>query len=258
MSTGTTVVIVVIAIIVIGAVAAVVMFATRRRRLQQRFGPEYDRLVKEHDSRLKAEAELARRERRVSKLDIKPLDPAIRASYAQEWAIIQERFVDGPQGAVTQAQHLVVAVMNDRGYRTDDEQQLLADLSVDHAAFVDHYRSATVISERTSAGTSSTEDLRQAVIHYRALFQDLLGEPAGTERQAVSTDREAMYTERDTVTAEPDAVDAERADAKPIDAKPIDAKPIDAEPIDAEAAPEDAPDKPPPRSTASGGASSAD
>jgi hypothetical protein len=187
MSTGTTVVIVVIAVIVIGAVVAVAYSAARRRRLQQRFGPEYDRLVTEHDSKLKAEAELARRERRVSKLDIKPLDPAERTRYAQEWATIQEQFVDAPQGAVAQAQNLVVAVMRERGYPTDDQDQLMADLSVEHAAFLDHYRAASAISEQAASGTPSTEDLRQAMIHYRALFKDLLGGPADSAATTTGT-----------------------------------------------------------------------
>lgn len=176
-----TVVIVIVVIIVIGAIAAAVMSATRRRRLQQRFGPEYDRLVSEHDSKFKAEAELSRRERRVNDLNIRPLEQAARERYIAEWATIQERFVDAPQGAVVQAQNLVVAVMNERGYPTEDRDQVLADLSVDHAAFVDHYRAASDISERAADGTSSTEDLRQAVIHYRVLFEDLLGQPADSE-----------------------------------------------------------------------------
>ena len=171
-------IIVIIAIVVIAGVAAAVM-AARRRRLQQRFGPEYDRVVGEHDSRMKAEAELSRRERRVSELNIRPLEPAAQARYAAEWATIQEQFVDAPQGAVGQAQDLVVAVMNERGYPTEHRDQVVADLSVEHAAFLDHYRAASDISQSASAGTASTEDLRQAMIHYRALFQELLGQSAG-------------------------------------------------------------------------------
>lgn len=172
-------IIVIIAIVVIAGVAVAVMSA-RRRRLQQRFGPEYDRVVDEHDSRMKAEAELSRRERRVSELNIRPLEPAAQARYAAEWATIQEQFVDAPQGAAGQAQDLVVAVMNERGYPTEHRDQVLADLSVEHAAFLDHYRAASDISEGATAGTASTEDLRQAMIHYRALFQELLGQPADT------------------------------------------------------------------------------
>lgn len=172
-------VIVVIVIVVVAGVTAAVMSA-RRRRLRQRFGPEYDRVVGEQDSRLKAEAELSRRERRVSGLNIRPLEPAAQARYTAEWATIQERFVDAPQGAVTQAQDLVVAVMNERGYPTEHRDQVMADLSVEHAAFLDHYRAATDISESATAGTASTEDLRQAMIHYRALFHELLGQSADT------------------------------------------------------------------------------
>ncbi len=172
-------IIVIIAIVVIAGVAAAAM-STRRRRLQQRFGPEYDRMVDQQNSRLKAEAELSRRERRVSGLNIRPLEPAAQARYTAEWATIQEQFVDAPQGAVGQAQDLVVAVMNDRGYPTGHRDQVLADLSVEHAAVLDHYRAASDISQSATAGTASTEDLRQAMIHYRALFQELLGKSAGT------------------------------------------------------------------------------
>jgi hypothetical protein len=176
-------IIVVIAIVVVAGVVAAVMSA-RRRRLRQRFGPEYDRVVDEHDSRMKAEAELARRQRRVNELNIRPLEPAAQARYAAEWATIQEQFVDAPQGTLGQAQDLVVAVMNERGYPTEHRDQVLADLSVEHAAFLDHYRAASDISESATAGTASTEDLRQAMIHYRALFQELLGQSADTATAA--------------------------------------------------------------------------
>jgi hypothetical protein len=180
-------IIVIIAIVVVAGVLAAVMSA-RRRRLQQRFGPEYDRVVDEHDSKMKADAELARRERRVSELNIRPLEPAAQARYAAEWATIQEQFVDAPQGAVGQAQDLVVAVMNERGYPAEHRDQVLADLSVEHAAFLDHYRAASDISESAGAGTASTEDLRQAMIHYRALFQELLGQSADTATAAADRD----------------------------------------------------------------------
>jgi len=175
MSSGT-IVIIVIAIIVVVAAIAGIAYETRRRRLQQRFGPEYDRLVEETGSRAKAEAELASRQRRVAGLDIRPLDPAARARYSQGWATIQERFVDAPQDAVMAAQRLVMTVMKERGYPTEGGDQVLADLSVDHANVLDHYRAAYDISQRAADSAASTEDLRQAMIHYRALFQDLLGE----------------------------------------------------------------------------------
>jgi hypothetical protein len=178
MSTGITVIIIVIAVIVLAAVAGI-LYDTRRRRLRQRFGPEYDRMVEEKGSRTKAETELAGRERRVAGLDIRPLDPAARAQYSHDWTAIQEQFVDGPQEAVGAGQRLVRTVMNERGYPTEGDDQMLADLSVQHAAVLDHYRAAYVISQRAADGKASTEDLRQAMIHYRALFEDLLG--AGSE-----------------------------------------------------------------------------
>ena len=176
MSTGTIVVIVVV-IVVIAAAVVMLMATARRRRLQQRFGPEYDRAVGEHASKLKAEAELSGRERRVHDLDIRPLTEAARAGYADRWAGLQQRFVDEPAEAVAASQVLVVAVMTERGYPADHRDQVLADLSVEHAQTLSHYRAAEKISELAAAGTASTEDLRQAMIHYRALFRDLLGDP---------------------------------------------------------------------------------
>jgi hypothetical protein len=178
MSSGIISVIIVIAIIVVAAIGTGIYYDARRRRLRERFGSEYDRLADEQGSRLKAEAQLAARERRVKGLDIRPLSPAAQARYAQRWALVQERFVDAPQQAVIEAQRLVMSVMNDRGYPTDGSDQVLADLSVEHASTLDHYRAAYGISQRAADETASTEDLRQAMIHYRALFQELLSEPS--------------------------------------------------------------------------------
>jgi hypothetical protein len=175
MSTGTIVAVIVV-IVVVAAVAVAVISQARRRRLRGRFGPEYDRVVEESDSRRQAESELTQRERRVKDLDIRPLDPASRARYADEWTAIQEQFVDRPQEAVTEAQQLIVKVMTERGYPTEQEDQVLADLSVEYARTLSHYRAASDINAQAALGTASTEDLRQAMIHYRVLFQDLLGE----------------------------------------------------------------------------------
>ncbi len=171
----------IVAIIVAVAVVLLVIAAlpaARRRKLQQRFGPEYQRVAHEMQSQRKADAELAERERRVRSLDIHPLDETARAKYAGEWAAIQEQFVDQPRQAVTQAGLLVTAVMQDRGYPTGEYGQVLADLSVEHANTLDHYRQAHEVSLRVGEGTASTEDLRLAMLHYRALFGDLLGQPA--------------------------------------------------------------------------------
>jgi len=179
MSTGI-IVGIVVAVIVIGAVAFGVMAVSRRRRLRERFGPEYDRVVDDHGSRREAEAELTERERRVQGLDIRPLTDAARAGYAGQWTSIQEQFVDAPADAVSGAQILVAAVMTERGYPAgqQDQDQVLADLSVEHSGTLDRYRAAEEISGKAAAGTASTEDLRQAMVHYHALFADLLGEPA--------------------------------------------------------------------------------
>ncbi len=175
MSTGAIVAIIVV-VIVVAAVVVVMAAMNRRHRLQQKFGPEYDRAVTEHGSRREAEAELAGRERHVRELDIRPLSPSARTQYMSEWTAVQEQFVDAPQAAVTGAQTLVSAVMKDRGYPTEPYDQTVADLSVEHASTLDHFRAAHDISR--NAASASTEDLRQAMIHYRALFAELLGEPA--------------------------------------------------------------------------------
>jgi hypothetical protein len=180
MSAGAIVAIIVavaLVVLVIGAITAM-----RRRQLRQRFGPEYDRVAGEKRSHRKADAELAERERRVRSLDIHPLDETIRVKYVAEWTAIQERFVDQPEEAVTQAGLLVTSVMKDRGYPTDDHDQIVADLSVEHAGTLDHFRAARQISMQAEEGTADTENLRLAMLHYRALFSDLLGEPSETQQ----------------------------------------------------------------------------
>jgi hypothetical protein len=193
------IVVIVVAVIVVGAVVFGVMAVGRRRRLQQRFGPEYDRLVGERDSRRAAEAELTGRERRVQGLDIQPLTTAARASYEGQWANIQEQFVDVPADAVSGAQILVAAVMTERGYPVEQDDQVLADLSVGHSGTLDRYRAAEEISGKAAAGTASTEDLRQAMVHYRALFEELLGEPAdqGSEPAAAAESTSQQFTAPD-------------------------------------------------------------
>jgi hypothetical protein len=177
MSSGTTAIIIVVAVVVIGLIVAFVMTA-RRRRLQERFGPEYDRAVSEQDSRLRAEAELTERQRRVRKLNIQPLSAASRQRYLAQWQDIQERFVDSPEAAVTDAYALVTTVMRERGYPATDDEQAMADLSVEHGATVGHFRAAQEVAREAAHGSVGTEDLRQAVIHYRELFADLLGDRA--------------------------------------------------------------------------------
>jgi FtsZ-interacting cell division protein ZipA len=179
MSSGTIAVVIVV-VIVIAAVLVAVWLTARRRRLRQQFGPEYDRAVSDQNGRLRAEAELSDRQRRVRKLDIRPLSEQARRQYAADWVAIQEQFVDSPQTAVARAYSLVVTVMAERGYPTVDAEQVMSDLSVEHAATVGHFRAAQQISDAAASGDAATEDLRQALIHYRALFSDLLGEPTAT------------------------------------------------------------------------------
>jgi hypothetical protein len=170
----TTAIVIVVVVVILAALAAVAQM-TRRRRLKERFGPEYDRAVADQNSTLRAEAELTGRQRRVSKLHIRPLDEAARARYTADWTAIQEHFVDSPEAAVAEAYELVTKVMTERGYPTEDDEQVLSDLSVEHAQTVGHFRAAQEISSSSAAGQAATEDLRQAFIHYRALFSDLLG-----------------------------------------------------------------------------------
>jgi len=173
MSTGITVIIIIAAIIVMAAVGGI-MWETRRRPLRQPFGPLSGPLVARRGGRQRAAAEMASR-RRVRNLDIQPLDAAAQARYLLRWAAIQERFVDAPQEAVAGAQLLISTVMTGRGYPTEGSDQLFADLPAEHATVLDHYRAAFNISQRAAEGAASTEDLRSAMLHYGALFQELVG-----------------------------------------------------------------------------------
>jgi hypothetical protein len=173
----------IIAIIVVIAVVVLVVSAMTmtRRRLQHRFGPEYDRVVEEKRGQFRAAAELARRERRVQRLRIRPLTASARAEYAAEWRAVQEGFVDQPLHSVTDGQDLLASVMKERGYPAEDADQIAADLSVAHAATLGHYRAAQEIGADAERGDASTEDLRQALIHVRAVFGELLGKPDDAE-----------------------------------------------------------------------------
>jgi hypothetical protein len=163
-------------LLVVGAVlVAVGLIASRRRALRQRFGPEYDRVVESTEDRRAAERELRDRERRHADLELRPLDPASRERYSTSWEEIQVRFVDAPDRAVGEADELVTRLIAERGYPTGDYDDQLAHLSVEHARTLDHYRKAHEINERNARGEATTEQLRQALVHYRALFGDLLG-----------------------------------------------------------------------------------
>jgi hypothetical protein len=149
--------------------------AKRRQRLQERFGPEYDRVVGERQSRRSAEAELAARERRIRRLRLHDVNRDARDKYGAQWTEVQERFVYDPPGAITDAEALVETVMRERGYPVSEYQQTVADLSVGYARTLDHFRAAHEVSERAAAGKVATEELRIAFLHYRELFSHLLG-----------------------------------------------------------------------------------
>jgi hypothetical protein len=150
---------------------------TQRQRLRQRFGPEYDRMVEDSKDTRAVERELAARQKRVADLPLRALPADARDRYASEWVAVQERFVDFPVQAVQDADRLVTQVMAERGYPTEGYEQQLADLSVEHATTLDHYRAAQGVSQLAAAGSATTENLRQAMVHYRALFEELLQEP---------------------------------------------------------------------------------
>jgi len=165
----------VVVVLVLIALAAWYFVQKRQsERLQQRFGPEYARTVDALGSRAKAESELKARETRVGKLNIVPLAPSDAASFSQAWANLQASFVDNPKGVVVQADQLVRELMAKRGYPMADFELRAADISVDHPAVVENYRAAQVIAARDARGEATTEDLRNAVVHYRVLFNDLL------------------------------------------------------------------------------------
>ena len=170
--------VIVIAVIVIAAIIITVLYRKRRsRRLKERFGTEYDRAVLLRGSPSQAETELLNREKRVQRFTIKELPPATRDRYVEEWAAVQRRFVDDPAMAVTEIDALVNRVMSARGYPMADFEQRAADISVTYPDVVQNYRAARVIAVRHGRGDAGTEDLRQAMVHYRSLFDELLDLP---------------------------------------------------------------------------------
>ncbi|MEU2135185.1 hypothetical protein [Streptomyces sp. NPDC018352] len=174
MSTGTLIAIIVAVVVVLLVCALVAWQIARRRHLKQQFGPEYERLVQEKQSRPAAEHELREREQRHDALEIKPLSAADREKYAQGWSQAQERFVDHPDDAVHEADRLVTALMSERGYPTKGFEQQARDLSVEHGRTLQNYRTAHEVSDRSSRQQATTEELRGAMVHYRALFDELL------------------------------------------------------------------------------------
>ena len=170
---------VVIGIVAVAAIVIAIAYAyksSRRRALQERFGPEYDRAVDDADKRRHAERDLAGRADERDELDIRPLTPAARHRYADEWHDVQARFVDAPSASVTEADALVTRVMRDRGYPVDDFESQYRLVSVDHPRIVENYRAAHDLYVQDRQGKAETEDLRNAVVYYRSLFDELLEE----------------------------------------------------------------------------------
>jgi hypothetical protein len=165
-------------VVVIGVVGWSLMRQRRSARLRSTFGPEYERTV-DTAGRQKGESELLDREKRRQHLVIVALSPADRQRYAEAWRDTQARFVDSPHQAIREADHLVTQVMRDRGYPMEDFEQKAADVSVDHPNVVENYRSAHDISVENEKGKASTESLRQAMVHYRGLFMELLEDEDG-------------------------------------------------------------------------------
>jgi hypothetical protein len=169
-----TMIAVIVGILVLAVVGWLVWQRQRSEQLRERYGPEYERTVTEVGDKRRAESELVKRQQRVEQLDIRPLSAEQQTGYLQQWRSVQARFVDDPKGAVTDADRLVEDVMKVRGYPVSDFDQRAADLSVHHPRVVDNYRAARDIAHRHRRGEATTEDLRQAMVYYRDLFEDLL------------------------------------------------------------------------------------
>ncbi len=181
-----------IVVVLLAIIAMLVARQQRSQRLKDEFGPEYGRAVTEHGDPRSAEKELADRRQRVDEFEIRPLDPAARERYLERWGAVQRDFVDEPVSAVGQADQLVQQVMHDRGYPVEEDfARRAADISVQHPTVVENYRAARKISVRARDGHADTEELRQAMVHFRALFGDLLA-PTDAERANGSSGSERV------------------------------------------------------------------
>ncbi len=208
MSTGAIIGIIIVVIVVVAAIV-VASGELRRARMRRQFGPEYDRLAQELGSKKKADAELTARQRRVEALNIHELSPDQQASYSGDWTVVQERFVDAPAEAVSAAGTLIWEVMRDRGYPADDRNASMEALTVYHARSLDGYRQTAEL--RTE--TATTEELREAMIRYRALFEDLTGlrnGQADPERDRVANIRERSLENSEVTTGNRDLIEEDR------------------------------------------------
>ena len=208
MSTGA-IIGIIIAVIVVVAAIVVASAELRRARMRRQFGPEYDRLAQELGSKKKADAELTARQRRVEALNIHELSPDQQASYSGDWTAVQERFVDAPAEAVSAAGTLIWNVMRDRGYPADDRNASMEALTVYHARSLDGYRQTAELQTETA----TTEELREAMIRYRGLFEDLTGRHNGQgnpERDRVAEIRERSLENSEVTTGDRDLIEEDR------------------------------------------------
>jgi hypothetical protein len=176
-----------VVVVAVAAVAVIAFFLVRKRRSQQlreRFGPEYDRVVKKEGAVSRGENVLAIREKRREQFELRPLSSSAQADFTERWRRVQSEFVDDPKGAVSRADLLVGEVMAARGYPVADFDQRASDISVDHPVVVQNYRAAHDIALRHGRGQASTEDLRQAMVHYRTLFEELLEDSIPQRKEA--------------------------------------------------------------------------
>jgi hypothetical protein len=177
-----------LAVVGLAVVVAVAVWLLMKRRrtavLRARFGPEYDRVLESTRTPAEAERELRERQRRVESFSLRSLPREQAEQFAASWRTVQARFVDDPHGAVVEADRLIEDVMRSRGYPVEDSARRLDDLSVDHSAVVSHYRAGRDLVERHERGEASTEDLRLAMVHFRALFDELVGDSRSHARRA--------------------------------------------------------------------------
>jgi len=177
-------IVIVVAIVMVLAAVWLMMRRRRTTALRERFGPEYDRVLHARGTMTEAERELQERKRRVESFSLRPLTEEDADAFTASWRTVQARFVDDPRNAVVAAEHLITDVMRARGYPVEDAHRRLDDLSVDHARVVEHYRAGRDIVERHERGDATTEDLRQAMVHFRALFDELVAAHNRTVRRA--------------------------------------------------------------------------
>jgi hypothetical protein len=175
---------VIVAVAVVGVISFFLVRKRRSQQLREKFGPEYDRVVRKEGEVKRAESVLEIRTKRREKFELRPLTSAMRADFLERWRKVQAQFVDDPKGSVSLGDKLVNEVMAARGYPMADFEQRAADISVDHPVVVENYRAAHDIALRHNRGQASTEDLRKAMVHYRSLFEELLEDSLPVRKEA--------------------------------------------------------------------------